>query len=122
MSKDLEARIAKLEKANEPAKTFVPQPHKPFDPTAGMSMSPSTMRDFAAAVPDNLVRDIVGDSRRDANSPARALTPAALPVERGDGWAKPLPLRLPEGVALADRIVSAQDKIDKAALIKQRGG
>ena len=62
----LKARVEELERANKPPEPFVPKPHKPYDPTAGMCMPPSALRAMVEAVPDNFMRDVVRDNRAPA--------------------------------------------------------
>jgi hypothetical protein len=80
----------------------------------GISITQLRMR---MAVPDNLMRDIVADNRRaSASGPS---TPTPL---RGNGWVDAPKISQPPGVALLDKIMDAQDAIDRAELIKKRIG
>jgi hypothetical protein len=68
------------------------------------------------AVPVDLVRDLVADSRRGPSQPSSMVTkPEAPAAPKGNGWAEPTPLGPPPGVALIDRMVDVQDGIDRAA-------
>jgi hypothetical protein len=80
----------------------------------GISITQLRMR---MAVPDSLMRDIVRDNRR-ANA-SQPTTPTPL---RGNGWVDAPKLSQPPGVALLDRIMDAQDAIDRAERVKQFGG
>jgi len=125
--KDLQA---KLEKATKPPEPFVPMPSFHFDPTAGMSMPPSALREMVNAIPESVMRSIVNDAFRPNPVTGGAAPQPQQPVQRGSGWAKPNPLEPPPGQNHIDAIVSAQDKIDlverattlaKAAALQQAG-
>src|SRR5262249_62175413 len=98
---------------------FMPMPRYQFDPTEGMSMPASAMREMMKAVPDALMQAI----REDARKP-NAVTGGANPqptnqVQRGSGWAKPIPLEPPPGIALCDRLMDAQDAQDRIELARK---
>jgi hypothetical protein len=59
----LKARVAELEARAKPPEPFVPEPYQRFDPTAGMSMPRSVMREMVNAVPDRVMQDIVREQR-----------------------------------------------------------
>ena len=80
----------------------------------GISITQLRMR---MAVPDNLMRDIVRDNRR-----ANASQPSTPTPLRGNGWVDAPKISQPPGVAILDKIMDAQDAVDRAALIKQRSG
>jgi hypothetical protein len=111
----LRKRLEKLEERINPS------PRKqsysaPFDHTAGMSMPASAMRDLANAVPDALMRELRTDARK-PNPVTQGAVPQPQPQsQRRGGWVQPRPIEPPPGVALADRLVDAQDEIDKAEL------
>jgi hypothetical protein len=108
---DLERQIAahKEELArlrSEPHKPPVgAKPWQPIDYTENMRMPPSAAWEMAKVVPDDLVRQIVGDSMRKAQpSP-----PAEPEPERGTGWVDEVkfPDRSRE-FELMDRVVESQ--------------
>ena len=115
---DVEKKIAALEKElaeqkeqlarvrGEPHKSVVDWKWQPIDYTAGMSMGPSAIRKMAEAVPDTVIRDLVGDVRR---GDAHRIVPQSPSPERGTGWAPdtPFPDRSRE-FELMDRIVESQ--------------
>lgn len=115
MSKDLEARIAKLEEDAKPAKPFVSNWKPPINPLDRVSMPASAVQALVDNVPDALMADLRADARRGANTnPSKAASPP-----RGDGWVKPLPLRSPPDVSLCDKLVDAQDAIDRSELVQK---
>jgi hypothetical protein len=86
------------------------------------------LRRSLKACGNDVMRDIVGDSRRgDIHARAPMIpTPKAKgqqseePQDRS-GWRDPVPLRSPEGIELVDRLVDQQDRIDAAARAHQMG-
>jgi hypothetical protein len=83
----LEQQIAKQNEElarlrGEPHKSVSNKPWQPIDYTENMRMPPSAAWEMAKVVPDDLIRQIVGDSMR--KSPRHV--PPAPPVERGTGW------------------------------------
>jgi hypothetical protein len=115
----LTERIAKLEEAAKPPEPFVPFSMPRFDPTEGASMHPSTMKEFAASMPDQLMRDLRADALKPDPITSSANRQPQSQVQRGSGWAKPIPVEPPPGVALADRLMDHQDRIDKAELAQR---
>jgi hypothetical protein len=117
----LEHRLAKLEKAAEPSKPFIPMPMPRFDPTSGASMPRSAMEAMLGAVPDRLMSELRGDARRPnpisaSTSLSTQLQSQAQPQRRGTGWADPVPLSSPPGVAILDGIMDVEAAKDKAEL------
>ena len=113
---ELNDRIAKLEEAAKPPKPFVPRPMPRRDLTEGASMDRASMLRMAAVDTSGLHEDLRAfqqQQRRSASSPAEPQRP------RGSGWVEPRPLESPPGVALADRLMDHQDKIDQAELIER---
>lgn len=47
----------------------------------------------------------------------RHIIPAEPQRPRGTGWVEPRPLEAPPGIEHVDRLVDAQDRIDRAELI-----
>ena len=109
---DLRKRVTELEKAAEPPKPFVPTPMPRRDLTEGMSMDRETMLAHARAV-----GGVMPEDRLAFQLQQRSQSPPAEPQRpRGSGWVEPRPLESPPGVALADKLVDAQDRIDKTEL------
>jgi hypothetical protein len=86
-------------------------------------------RDLAKAVPDRVIREIVSDNRSRSGPSSIAATASnkrtyedGEPQERGTGWAKEVPIRPPDGVDLIDRLVDAQDAIDRREREKRFNG
>jgi hypothetical protein len=76
------------------------------------------------AAPTDVVRAIVMDNRNFSNSTS-LLPPKPGPQaepQRGNGWATPTPLGPPPGVALCDRMVDQQDRIDRRELERRLKG
>jgi len=75
---------------------------------------PEWQRDLAAAVPDKAVKDLVNDFRRGP-------PPAGEEVQRGTGWTEPPKVDQwkPPGLEHMDRMMDAQDAIDRAARARE---
>src|SRR5262245_28666531 len=112
---ELKQRVAELEKAAKPPEPFVPGPRYQFDPTEGMSMPASAMREMMKAVPDAVMRAISDDARRPNPVTGGAPQPTQ-PVQRGTGWARPIPVEPPPGIKIIDAMMDEQDRIDRAEL------
>ena len=113
---ELEDRIAKLEEAAKPPEPFVPGPRFQFDPTANASMPASALKAMVNAVPDALMRELRSDAMKPNPVTGYSTAQPTNQVQRGSGWAKPIPVEPPPGVAIADRLMDRQDEIDKAEL------
>ena len=76
---------------------------------------------------DKLMADIVGDSRRGDIHGRASVIPqpkaqqTAEPPRSNNGWVEPAKLRPPEGVALVDSLVDAQDRRDAIARAHEMG-
>jgi hypothetical protein len=60
----LKARVEELERAakpTEPEKPFVPAPYQRYDPTEGMSMPPSALREMAQHPCNQVMRGVIQD-------------------------------------------------------------
>jgi hypothetical protein len=109
---ELKARITELERAAAPPKPYIDDWVPPPHPIDRVSMSPSTMREFAAAVPTNVVRDIVGDNRGAPTGPASpgpaSATPTSsnpgIPGSNTSGWLRETPLSNPPGTNYVDML------------------
>jgi hypothetical protein len=115
---ELSDRIAKLEEAAKPPEPFKSEYRGPIDRTAGMSMPANAMKAMVDALPSSFFADLRGDARRPnpvTGGPAPSPTPQG---PRGTGWREPAPLEVPF-VALADKLVDTQDKIDHAERVQQ---
>jgi hypothetical protein len=85
---------------------------------------PQSARDaMSAAVPTALIQEIVEDSRRGL-SPSSMLGSQNEPVEdwRRTGFTEPSPLKPPPGVEWCDRLVDAQDELDRRDRIARERG
>jgi hypothetical protein len=79
-------------------------------------------RNMNAACPDNQMKGI---ALRDARAPTGPSSAGAIPssqtVSNVRGWAREIPLRPPEGVNYADRLMDEQDRRDRAELAQRLG-
>jgi hypothetical protein len=120
--KDLEARIAELERAAKPPEPYVDDWVVPPPAIDRVSMSPSTMLEFAQAVPDDVVRGIARDARAPSGPSSQGVIPSSQQMSnvrtggggRGTGWAREVPLSNPPGIGWVDALC----EVDAA---KQRG-
>jgi len=89
-----------------------------------MATPPSVVREFAV-LPDRLVKEIALRDARAPNNPA--VIPQSQRVSRAPeksstpGYVDPRPLRPPDGVAQADRLMDEQDRRDRAELARKLG-
>jgi hypothetical protein len=112
---DLRARITQLEnRINPPPRP--PSTHQPMDYTANASMPASAMKAMIDAVPDAVMKGIRADAQKPNPVTGYSTAQPTNQVQRGSGWAKPIPVEPPPGIGLCDRLVDAQDEIDKAEL------
>ena len=78
---ELNDRIAKLEKAAEPPKPFVPRPMPRRDLTEGMSMDRATMLEFARAAGSTAAEDLRAfNNKNDPNHPQQSLNANVVQV------------------------------------------
>jgi transposase len=117
---ELEAKLAE----GKPPEPFKSAPMERFDPTARASMDAETMKEWSRAISPALARDLHNDLAWP--NPVTGATPSQLSqdrggveIRRGSGWAEPNPIRQPEGVALCDRLVDAQDLQDRHDLARR---
>ena len=108
----LRERIEKFEEAAKPAEPSAPWPRFQFDPTAGASMSPAAMREMMNAVPDRLMSELAADSRK-PNPVTGFRQPQSPSQVRGTGWRDEIKLEPPPGISILDKLMDAQDKIDR---------
>ena len=111
----LRNRLEKLEeRVNPPPRP--PSTHQPIDYTANASMPASAMKAMIDALPSSFMSDLRADALK-PNPVTQGPNPQPQPQsQRRGGWVQPRPIEPPPGVALADRLVDAQDEIDKAEL------
>jgi hypothetical protein len=75
------------------------------------------------AVGDRLVRDIVADARRGLSQSASMIPDRqrSEPSPTGNnGWVEPAPLSSPPGISTIDAMCEAQDRADRAAVVRVR--
>jgi hypothetical protein len=119
----LKAALSGKEDKPEPKKEFVPQPYEPIDWTARMSMPRSAMEAMIAAEPKGFMAGVVHDNRAPTHPgmiPRSDQPPSSSRGSAGTrGWVEPAPLRPPDGVAQADRLMDAQDRRDQIELAQR---
>src|SRR5262249_15729351 len=113
----LKERLAALEARGRPAAPMRADPAPLRDLTAGMSMPREALLEMATAVPTVVIRQIVTADRVKGELPPFGPGNANPPLPRSR-HTTPAPLDVP-GIALADRIVDAQDARDRADLIER---
>ena len=123
----LKARVEELERANKPAKPFVPQPHEPIDWTARMSMPPSALAAMVAAEPRGFMQGVVRDNRAPTGRPgmipdSQQLTSPRPSAGDGTGWVEPRPLGPQPGIHLVDAQLIADEVRQRAELKRKLGG
>ena len=111
----------------KPMPKFKPQPYQRYDPTEGMCMPPSVLREMVNAVPDHVMREVALRDARAPQSPSmiprseQVSGDAALVPGGGKGLVDPAPLSNPPGVAQADKLMDEQDRRDRAELARKLG-
>jgi hypothetical protein len=122
---ELKREVAELKaKVSPPESTFKPAPYQQYDPTAGMTMPASTLREMVRAVPDHMLRDIVRDNRAPTGRPGMipdAQYPTSPRPSAGDGtgWAREIPLGPSMHQRYVEQQIDAQDANDKAERVQQ---
>lgn len=116
---EIEAQRVQLQKLYDQLnpKPFVPMVMPRFDPTEGMSMPRSAMQAMAAVDTSGLQEDL-----RAFQQKQRSVTSPEPQRPRGSGWRDEVPLDVPGGqstIAACDRLMDAQDKIDRAELAER---
>jgi hypothetical protein len=117
----LKARVAELEKAAKPTALPDMKSFRRFDPTEGMSMDRSVMREMARAVPDAMIREIaLRDGRAPTGPSAQGVVPSSQPLSNvrvggtgGTGWAKEVPLGPQPHIQHVDRLLDHADAQDR---------
>ena len=113
----LKERLAALEARGRPAAPMRADPAPLRDLTAGMSMPREALLEMATAVPNVVIRQIVtADRVKGELAPLRSGN-ANPPLPRSRNLS-PAPLEVP-GIALADRLMDAQDARDRAREAKR---
>jgi hypothetical protein len=74
------------------------------------------MLEMMKAVPESVMRGIRADAFKPNPVTGSPNPPSTSQVQRGTGWREPAPLGPPPGIEHVDRLVDAQDRIDKAEL------
>jgi hypothetical protein len=115
---ELRQRLDALEEPKPKAEPFKPPPYQQIDWTANFTLPRSAVEAMVRAVPDNLVRSIVGDNVRSAPMEKPAET-KVIPSQRG--WVEPAPLGPYEGQRWVDMQLDAQAALDKGELEKKLG-
>jgi hypothetical protein len=110
----LRREVAELKASLKPPAPFDPGPIQRWDPTEGMSMDRSVMRDMARVTPTNMIQGIaMRDNRAPTGPSAQGVIPSSqtVSVVRGvgnvGGWAREVPLGPQPGIDLIDAGVNA---------------
>jgi hypothetical protein len=127
----LEAEVAALKaKVDPPKSTFVEMSdaewrdkmHQAAERRANSWMPPNAVQAMANHPCNQVMGGVVND-RHAPNTPGTLPRSQSVgnaqPVERGTGWSTPTPLRPPDGVAQADRLMDAADKADRIELAQR---
>jgi len=124
---DQKRELDALKAAQAPPPPFTPEPYQRYDPTAGMSMPRSVMREMTSVQYNP--RDDVG-ALSAAAAPRSAFTredldrgrgrgyPANVPGS-GTGWAREIPLRPSHHQRYVDAQLDAQDAKDRVELAER---
>jgi hypothetical protein len=84
---------------------------------------PEWQHEMAQAVDDATIRSLVNDFRRGVPGPSSlAGGPTIQSRRQGSGWSEPVPLTNPPGVALADKLMDQQDRIDRVKRARELKG
>jgi hypothetical protein len=120
----LEREIEKLKAEKEPKLEFKSD-WKPTDKTSHLKMPANAVREMTGVVGDRLVAELVADGTR-SSKPSSLIGddrgPRKSQPQRQSGWQELTPIRSPEGVEACDRLVDAQDELDRKQRLKQFGG
>jgi hypothetical protein len=116
----LKKEIADLKQRIDPPPRQ-PSTHPRFDPTEGMSMPRSAMQAMIDAVPDRLMNELRSDALKPnpmtlsggVTKPTATESPKSIGKK---GWIGERPLSPPPGIAIMDRMMDEQDRIDRAEL------
>jgi hypothetical protein len=106
----LKSALSGKEDKPPPKKEFVPQPYQRYDPTEGMTMPPSALREMAGHPCNQVMRGVIQD-RHAPTSPGMVPQVSsgggdAAPVNK-TGWRDATPIGPPPGIDLIDRAVNA---------------
>jgi hypothetical protein len=123
----LKARVAELERATKPPAPPDMKAYRRYDPTEGMSMPASALREMVNAVGDAMISDIaMRDGRAPTGPSAQGVIPSSQPLSNirtgsagRSGWAHEVPLGPPPGVNILDRIMDHEDAKDRAELVER---
>jgi hypothetical protein len=124
----LEREVAALKAKAEPPpkKEFTPAPYQRYDPTAGMSMPPSALREMAGHPCNQVMQGVIQD--RHAPTSARGMIPTqpatgdVRGAGDGTGYVDPRPLRPPPGIEWVDAQLIADEVRQRAELKRKLGG
>ena len=79
-----------------------------------MKLPWDAIKRMAEAVPDALMSEVVRDQRGGVSKASGLAEPGKeTPKVRGSGWTEAVPLRSPPGIEVCDRLVDAQDAMDR---------
>jgi hypothetical protein len=123
----LKKKVEELETKVSPPKEkpFVPAPYQRYDPTEGMSMPPSALREMAQHPCNQVMRGVIQDRHaptgRPGMIPQEQVSGSRPSAGDGKGWAREIPL----GPSIHQRYVDAQldeqDRRDRIELARKLG-
>jgi hypothetical protein len=90
-----------------------------LDLTEGANGGPGALQAMIDLLPASFYADLSADARKPNPVTGGPPAPPTPQGPRGSGWVEPRPLESPPGVALADKVVDAQDKIDAVERIER---
>ncbi len=94
---------------------------------ARANISPELLREMERACPTSAIRNIaLRDSRAPTGPSSQGIIPSSQQLSNvrgvaggGSGWMRETPIGPPPGVAVADRLMDAADRADRAELIRR---
>jgi hypothetical protein len=122
----LRKRVEELEakaKPPEPEKPFVPPPYQQYDPTAGMCMPPSALREMAGHPCNQVMAGVIQDRHAPTGRPGM-IPDSGGPrpsVGSGTGWSPEVPLSNPPGTNWVDAQLIADEVRQRAELKRKMG-
>ena len=125
----LKARISELEAkvSPPPKKEFVPEPYQRYDPTEGMSMPPSALREIAQHPCNQVMRGVIQDRHAPTGRPGMIpdsggpRSGVGSGVGSGTGWAPEIPLGPSIHQRYVDAQIDEQDRRDREELKRKLG-
>jgi hypothetical protein len=122
----LKSALSGKEDKPPPKKEFVEQPYQRYDPTAGMSMPLSTLREMAGhpcnQVMPGAIQDRHAPTGRPGMIPNQPTSSSRGSAGEGKGYVEPRPLGPPPGINWVDAQLIADEVRQRAELKRKLGG